>query len=127
MKIFGVGTDIIKVSRIEKFLNNKKSLQRLFNKDEIFYCKKKKNFINCFAKRFAAKEALFKAVGIPNKLQFNDVEIKNNRSGLPNFYIKGSSLKNLKKIFKNKRYKIHLSLSDDEPWAVATAIIFTNK
>ena len=89
--------------------------------------KKTKNAFNCFAKRFAAKEALFKAVGIPNKLQFNDVEIKNNRSGLPNFYIKGSSLKNLKKIFKNKRFKIHLSLSDDEPWAVATAIIFTNK
>ena len=47
--------------------------------------KKEQNKINCFAKRFAAKEALFKAVGIHNKLQFNDVEIKNNRTGLPNF------------------------------------------
>ena len=94
------------------------------NSDKENYVKKTKNPSNCFAKRFAAKEALFKAVGIRNKLQFNDVEIKNNPTGLPTFHIKGSSLKNLKKIFKNKRFKIHLSLSDDEPWAVATAIIF---
>ena len=83
--------------------------------------------INCFAKRFAAKEALFKALGIHNKLSFLDVEVKNNISGLPNFRIKGNSLKNLKKIFKNRKFKIHLSLSDDEPWAVASVIIFIYK
>ena len=85
------------------------------------------NKIQCFAKRFAAKEALFKAVGIKNKLQFKDVEIKNNVSGLPIFSITGLSLKNLKKLFKNKKFKIHLTLSDDQPWAVASVIIFTYK
>ena len=44
--------------------------------------------------------------------------------GFPKFIIKGTSLKNLKKLFKNRKFKIHLSLSDDKPWAIATVIIF---
>ena len=59
--------------------------------------KKEKNKIECFAKRFAAKEALFKAIGFKKKLKFKDVEVRNNLSGAPKFNIKGSSLKNLKK------------------------------
>ena len=128
MNIHGIGTDIVNIKRIKDAINkNKNFKKKIFTSFEISACEKRVNKINCFAKRFAAKEALFKAVGIPNKLQFNDVEIKNNRSGLPNFYIKGSSLKNLKKIFKNKKFKIHLSLSDDKPWAVASVIIFIYK
>ena len=111
MNIHGIGTDIVNIKRIKDAFNkNKNFKKRIFTSFEIKACEKRANKINCFAKRFAAKEALFKAVGIPNKLQFNDVEIKNNRTGLPSFHIKGSSLKNLKKIFKNKKFKIHLSL-----------------
>ena len=80
--------------------------------------------VECYAKRFAAKEALFKAIAVRNKLQFKDIEIKNNPSGAPKFNIKGNSLKNLKKMFKNKKFKIHLSLSDDKPWAIASVIVF---
>ena len=70
---------------------------------------------------------MFKAISIKNKLKFNDVEIINNSDGAPKIIIKGISLKNLKKIFKNKKFKIHLSLSDDKPWAVASVIVFTYK
>tara|TARA_B100002051_G_C16141122_1_gene349007 strand:- start:64 stop:444 length:381 start_codon:yes stop_codon:yes gene_type:complete len=124
MKIFGVGTDIIKVSRIEKFLNNKKSLQRLFNKDEIFYCKKKKKFINCFAKRFAAKEAFAKALGtgISKGINFNEIVISNKPSGKP--FIKLT--KNSKKIVEKKltkKFRVLLSLSDEEKYAVAFVTI----
>ena len=126
MKIFGIGTDIIEVNRIKKSLKSEIFLSRLFNKNEILKCKKKINSSNCFAKRFAAKEALFKAIGIHDKLNFSEVEIKNNASGLPKFNITGSSLKNLNKILK-KKFKIHLTLSDDEPWAVASVIVFTQK
>ena len=73
------------------------------------------------------KEALFKAIGIKNKLAFKDVEVRNSLSGMPKFQIKGTSLRNLKKIFKNKKFKIHLSLSDDKPWAVASVIVFVYK
>ena len=128
MNIYGIGTDIVNIKRIKKAIyKNKNFKQRIFTKFEINICKKRVNQIHCFAKRFAAKEALFKAIGIHNKIYFHDVEIKNNSSGLPNFKITGKSFKNLKKIFKNKKFKIHLSLSDEDPWAVASVIIFTYK
>ncbi len=129
MNIYGIGTDIVNVNRIKNAIkkNNKTFKKRIYTNFEIRVCEKRVDKAECFAKRFAAKEALFKALGIPNKLQFNDVEIRNTLSGAPKFLIKGLSLKNLKKIFKNKKFKIHLSLSDDKPWAVASVIIFVYK
>ena len=126
MKIFGIGTDIVNIVRMEKSLKRygSKFKNNIFSKNEIAYCEKKKNSGAFYAKRFAAKEALFKAVGVRNKLEFKDIEIKNNPSGAPKFNIRGNSLKNLKKIFKNKKFKIHLSLSDDKPWAIASVIVF---
>ena len=129
MNIYGIGTDIVNVNRIKNAIRKNKNAfkNRIYTNFEIKTCEKRTNKAECYAKRFAAKEALFKAVGIGKKLQFNDVEVKNNASGAPKFVIKGVSLKNLKKIFKNKKFKIHLSLSDDKPWAVASVVIFTYK
>ena len=129
MKIFGIGTDIVNIKRIRKALkNNKQSFQsKVFTNIEIKTCSKRKNKFECFAKRFAAKEALFKALSLKNKLQFKDVEIRNNTSGAPKFIIKGLSLKNINKVFNNKKFQIHLSLSDDDPWAVASVVIFVNQ
>ena len=65
MKIFGIGTDIVNIKRMEKILkkNGKNFKSRVFSKGEISYCEKKKNPPSFFAKRFAAKEALSKALG----------------------------------------------------------------
>ena len=128
MNIYGIGTDIVNIKRIKSAINKNKSFKkRIFTSFEIKACEKRLNNVECFAKRFAAKEALFKAVGVKNKIKFNDVEIRNEKSGVPKFLIKGFSLKNIKKLLKNKKFKIHLSLSDDKPWAVASVIIFTYK
>tara|TARA_B100002051_G_C16566776_1_gene550482 strand:+ start:501 stop:890 length:390 start_codon:yes stop_codon:yes gene_type:complete len=129
MNIYGIGTDIVNINRIKNAIKKSKKAftKKIYTEFEIKTCEKRSNKAECFAKRFAAKEALFKAVGIRSKLQFNDVEVRNDPSGAPKFVIKGISLKNLKKIFKNKKFKIHLSLSDDRPWAVASVIIFTHK
>ena len=128
MNIYGIGTDIVNIKRIKSAINKNKSFKkRIFTSFEIKACEKRLNNVECFAKRFAAKEALFKAVGLKNKIKFNDVEIRNEKSGAPKFLIKGFSLKNIKKLLKNKKFKIHLSLSDDKPWAVASVIIFTYK
>ena len=126
MNIYGIGTDIVNINRIKNSIKkyNDTFKNKIFTQSEISNCEKRKNKIECFAKRFAAKEALFKAVRKNNKLKFNEIEVQNNRSGAPILLIKGTSQKNLKKIFKNKKYKIHLSLSDDKPWAVASVIIF---
>tara|TARA_B100001029_G_C15043155_1_gene445129 strand:- start:1076 stop:1465 length:390 start_codon:yes stop_codon:yes gene_type:complete len=129
MNIYGIGTDIVNINRIKNaFKKNSNSFKkRIYTNFEIKRCERRKNKIECFAKRFAAKEALIKAIGSSKKLKFNEIEIKNNSLGAPKIFIKGLSLINFKKNLKKRKFKIHLSLSDDKPWAVASVIIFTYK
>ncbi len=130
MKIFGIGTDIVNIKRLEKILKSKDKTfkSRVFSKSEISYCEKKSNPSAYFAKRFAAKEALSKALGtgIRNGINFKDIEISNNNFGKPSIKLKGDTQNFLKKRLKKKRYSIYLSLSDDLPWAQATVIISYN-
>ena len=126
MKIFGIGTDIVNIKRIQKTLkvsNNFK--RRIFSKNEIIYCEKKKNPSSFYAKRFADKDALSKALGtgIRKGINFKDIEIINNNYGKPTIKLRGSTANFLKKKIKNKKYSIYLSLSDDIPWAQATVIV----
>jgi holo-[acyl-carrier protein] synthase len=130
MKIFGIGTDIVNIKRIEKSLEEYRNTfkARIFTKDEISYCEKSKNPASFFAKRFAAKEALSKALGtgIRKGINFKDIEILNDKYGKPFIKLKGKTKSFLKKKVKNKTYNIYLSLSDDKPWAQATVIISYN-
>ena len=124
IKIYGVGTDIVKISRLTKHLKNKKFLDRLFNKNEINKCKIRKNSTNCYAKRFAAKEAFSKAIGIgiSKGIRFNEIVIKNTKSGKPQIELLGKTKKIILKILK-KKFSIFLTLSDEKSFAVATVII----
>ena len=121
MNIFGIGTDIVSVYRIKNSLKNKNFINRVFNKKEILKCKSIKNSINCYAKRFAAKEAFSKALGtgISKGINFNEIVILNNKSGKPYINIIGRTKLTLNKKFKKKKSKISLSLSDEKKYAVA--------
>jgi len=131
MKIFGIGTDIVNIKRMKKALivKNSKFKKRVFSSNEIKYCEKKKNSASFFAKRFAAKEALSKALGtgIRDGINFKDIVIFNDNFGKPCIELKGTTANFLKKKLKNKKYSIYLSLSDDAPWAQATVIISYNQ
>jgi len=130
MKIFGIGTDIVNIKRMEKSLNKygNNFKKKIFSQNEIDYCENKKNPSSFYAKRFAAKEALSKALGtgIKGNIIFKNIEILNNKKGKPSIKLKGPVNSFLKKKVKNKKYDIHLSLSDDKPWAQATVIISYN-
>ena len=125
MSIFGIGTDIVNVDRIKNSLKNKNFIKRVFNKREILKCKKINKSINCYAKRFAAKEAFSKALGtgISNGVNFNEIVILNRKSGKPYISIIGQTKKILNKKFKRKKFKISLSLSDEKKYAVAFVTI----
>ena len=125
MSIFGIGTDIVSVDRIKDSLKNKNFINRIFNEKEIIKCKKISNSINCYAKRFAAKEAFSKALGtgISNGINFNEIIILNKKSGKPYINIVGQTKKILNKIFKKKKSKFSLSLSDEKKYAVAFVTI----
>ena len=130
MKIFGIGTDIINIKRIKKILDKKDTRfkKKIFSINEIIYCEKKNDPYRFYAKRFAAKEALSKALGtgIRKGIDFKNIEILNDNFGKPTIKLRGTTANYLKKKIKSKNYTIYLSLSDDEPWAQATVIISYN-
>ena len=125
MSIFGIGTDIVSVERIKNSLKNNNFLMRVFNEKEIIKCKKIKNSINCYAKRFAAKEAFSKALGtgISSGINFNEIVVLNKKSGKPYISFVGKTKKILSKKFKGKKSKVSLSLSDEKKYAVAFVTI----
>ncbi len=125
MKLFGVGTDIVQISRFKKNLNNNNLLKRLFSKSEITNCRSKINTKNCFAKRFAAKEAFSKALGtgISKGISFNEIIVLNKKSGKPFIRLIGNTKKITEKKFKKKKYKISVSLSDEKNYALAFVTI----
>tara|TARA_B100001093_G_scaffold488113_1_gene525023 strand:- start:375 stop:755 length:381 start_codon:yes stop_codon:yes gene_type:complete len=124
MKIYGIGTDIVSVDRVKKSLKNKKFLNRLFNKEEVSRCSKLINSNNCYAKRFAAKEAFSKALGtgISNGINFKEITILNEKNGKPFIKLTGNTKKKIKNKLK-KKFKISLSLSDEKKYAVAFVTI----
>ena len=123
MKIYGIGTDIANIQRIKKSIKNKKFINRIFNISEVKRCEKQVNKANCYAKRFAAKEAFAKAfgTGISGGIKLNEIIIQNNMTGKPEIKLTGKTKKIIKKKIK-KKINIFLSLTDDKPFAVPTVI-----
>ena len=125
MDIIGNGVDIVENKRIKNSLKNKSFINRVFTRNEINKSKKLENKINYYAKRFAAKEAFVKALGegFRNNINFNDIDVTNDKKGKPIINI-SSNIKNfLKKKFKLNKYKIFLSLSDEKKHSIAYVII----
>ena len=90
--IFGIGTDIIEVRRVEEKLGRTEGLKkRLFTPREIAYCESKHRPALHFAARFAAKEAFLKAMGTgwSGGHRFDEIEIVNNVLGKPELFVHG--------------------------------------
>ena len=113
-----VGIDLVKISRIENFINRfgQKGVSRFLTKKEQLLTKQK---INSIAGFWAAKEAASKAlgVGITKECGFFDIKIKKTKSNKP--YIKFS--KKIRKKFKVK--KASLSITHEKEYAVAVVIL----
>jgi len=125
MKILGIGIDIIENKRIKSLIKNKVFLKRTFSRNEIDISKKLINKTNFFAKRFAAKESLVKALGtgFRDDINFKDIEILNNNLGKP-YYIKSKKINSIiKKKFKINRYNLFLSISDEKNYSTAFTIL----
>ena len=122
--IFGVGTDIVKNSRIKKLIKNKKFINRIFTSSEIKDSKKIKHKILFFSKRFAAKEAFAKSLGtgFTHNINFKDINISNRKSGKPYLTLSNNLKVILKRKLKLRKVKIFLSLSDEREYSVAYVI-----
>ena len=90
--IFGAGTDIIEVQRVEEKLLRTENLKtKLFTPTEIAYCESKHRPALHFAARFAAKEAFLKAMGTgwSGGHKFSEIEVVNNATGKPELVVHG--------------------------------------
>ena len=125
MEILGNGVDIIQNSRIKKLIRNKKFIFRVFSKNEINESKKTKNKANFFAKRFAAKEAFVKSIGLGFRKGINlkDICVYKDKLGKPNIVLNSKVKKVLSKKFSSNRFKIFLSLSDEKDYSIAYVIL----
>ena len=125
MKILGIGVDIVENKRIKKFIKNEKFKKRIYSSKELKLSTLSVNKTSFFSKRFAAKEAFAKAMGtgIRNNLNFNDIEIINDKLGKP-YYVKNKNItKMIKKNFNVNNFNCFLSISDEKDYSTAFTII----
>ena len=127
MAILGTGIDIVENYRLKEILLKKKSnfKKRIFTINEVTYCEKKSNSTSCYAKRFAAKEAFVKALGIGfrKNINFKNIEVVNNTYGKPYISINKIIANKIKTLFKVKKFNIFLSVSDEKKYSIASVII----
>ena len=128
MNIFGTGIDLVNISRFKKIMkNNVKFKKKIFSNIEIMHCENKIDKYNCFAKRFSAKEAFSKSlgIGISEGLSFKEIIVTNDKKGKPRLFVTGKSLKIVNKILNKKKFNIFLSLSDEKNYAISSVILTT--
>ena len=125
MKILGIGVDIIKNERIRKLIKSNKFKSRIYSNKELKLSKKTKNKIAFFSKRFAAKEAFSKALGtgFSSNLNFKDIEIINDKKGMPKYAENKKIIKIVQRKYKIKKFNSFLSISDEKDYSTAFAII----
>ncbi len=126
LSICGIGTDIAENERFEKMLSKGDDafFSRVFTENERAYCEKfKKLSIKAqhYAVRFAAKEALVKALGTGFRyMNFHDLEVKNDSLGAPFFEVSGK----VSELIREKGgQKIHLSLSHSDNYSIAMVVL----
>ena len=120
--IYGIGIDLIKIERMKDVVDRwgRKFIERVFTKNEISYCYEKKNPYLSLSVRFAAKEALIKAIGSEVPVSLTDIEVVNAANGRPYIKISGR----LKEFFSERSIKqAALSLSHEKDYGIACVVL----
>ena len=126
--IVGIGSDLCDIRRIEKTLERfgERFVHRVFTPIEAARSERKPGRAASYAKRFAAKEACAKALGtgLRRGVFWRDMGVVNQPSGKPTMALAGGAAKQLERLIPpGLRPVIHLSLTDDYPYAQAFVII----
>ena len=122
--IFGIGTDIVEIKRIEEITSLEKFAGRILSENEqhIFASMNDSKKIRYISKQFAGKEAISKALGtgINKDVSFKNIEILRDDDGMP-FFNPSNQLENL--IADLGITKTHVSLADENHYAIAIAVL----
>jgi len=127
LNILGIGTDLIEVDRIKKVIEKYPAfLEKIFTYREVNYCNKKgPGRYQCFASRFAAKEAVAKSLGqgIGKNVFFKEIEIRNDSEGKPFVFFSGITLNYT---INMKVNEVKLSISSTKKYCIAFAVSITD-
>ncbi len=120
--ILGIGVDIIEIDRIKSVIDrfDRRFLNKIYTENEINYCINKANKYQHFAARFAAKEAIYKALSEAEQkiANWKNIEVFNQNNGLPIVKTYGK----LKEYLSDDK-EIKLSISHSENYVVCFAIL----
>lgn len=121
--VIGIGIDIIEIDRIKDSLDKfgEKFLSKIYTKKEIDYCNSKSNKYQHFAARFAAKEAVYKALttGWEKGSNWQSIEITNESNGMPVVKLNGKLAS-----FLSDGKNLKISLSHSRDYVTCVAIIY---
>lgn len=120
--IIGIGCDIIEIDRVKRACEREGFVKRVFTEKEIAYCEaRKKQAFSSYAARFAAKEAVLKALGTGlREGELKEIEVFNDELGKPSISLYGYH----KELAEQKGVRnIHLSLSHSQAEAIAYCIM----
>lgn len=124
-KILGIGVDVVDVQRMKDVLEKqgKVFLDKVFSDMEVTYCKTRKKPYIHFGARFAAKEAVAKAMrtGWSGAFHWRDIEVVNDQSGAPHILLSRGVAKALDQCI------VHLSLSHTDSTVVAFVLLESKK
>jgi len=122
--IVGTGVDLVSVARIERTLGRwgEQFLRRIYVREEIEYCQMRRKSARHLAARFAAKEAVRKALGDPRESApgWKEIVVLNDESGLPRVKLRGTARAAAE---RKKAGDIFLSMSHDGDYAVAQVVL----
>jgi holo-[acyl-carrier protein] synthase len=132
--IIGIGTDILDVHRLQKVLERfgERFINRCFTEVEIAKAERRRGagtHAATYAKRFAAKEAVSKALGtgFSHGVFMKDIGVVNDYAGKPSIILTGGALKRLQSMVPaGKTPYIHLTLTDEPPMVQAHVVIETD-
>src|SRR4051794_23714912 len=118
MAILGLGMDVCSVERIRALVGGPRGerfLARVFTPAERTLCSARADFASAYAARFAAKEALVKALGAPPGIRWQDMEVTRT-NGAPTFVLSGVALQEVGR----RKCRAFLALTHDAGVAAAT-------
>lgn len=126
--ILGIGTDLANIERIQGVLerHGDRFRNRVFTPTELAKAARRKDEAGTLAKRWAAKEACSKALGtgLAMGISWKDMAVSNLRTGQPVMHLTGWAADRLAKMTPpGHEAVVHVTLTDDHPWAQAFVVI----
>lgn len=124
MNLIGLGIDVVEIDRISAALERHEEAfeRKIFTSSEIEYCRRQKRPATHFAARFAAKEAIAKALGtgIGEQAAWTDLEIQRRESGEPHVVLSGAAKRKASELGVRE---IKISLTHAREYAAANAVL----